>query len=424
MTRARSSLSSDTPPKVVLCGACMSGNIGGPALYISLVEALTRSLPKVKVAVLSKYPTGDRIPSERRGWELVDMRTIRQLVLGVPLGILAMLLRSIGLPVGWLYRGAFKPYADGDVLVDMSGIAFSDDRRGSGLLINALWLVPALGTGIPIVRASQAMGPFKDPLVRWTSRFFLKRSRIIVARGSQSASYVRSLLPDRTIEELPDSAFSLEPASADVVDSVLAHCGLPRTRAFAAIGPSHVVDTYVRSVKGSDLYAETMAAAVETIRKESGLDIVLIAHESKNEAESDLAVCKAVADRLGHPDYVHILEGIDDPQIVKGVCGRAEIAVGSRFHFLVATLSSGVPSLAVTWSHKYKEMMRMVGQERYAIAYADLSMQDFKQAVRELWTTRDEIRETLSKTLPEVIAAARRNAELVAAVLASSRRKG
>lgn len=405
-----------SPREIVLCGACMSGNIGGPALYISFAEELQRHLPDARFTVLSKYPGGDAAMCGERGWDMKDMRTVRQLFPGVLIGLVGWLLRLARLPYRWVFRGDFAPYATGDVLVDMSGISFTDHRPGMGLLINCLWFVPALGAGIPIVKASQAMGPFKTGYIRLVSRFFLSRMRLLIARGAASEGYVKELLPGRDVRQLPDSAFALDPADRAGVKALLEQAGLPGNARYCILGPSHIVDRYASS-PGSGLYVDSLVSVARQILDKTDMHIVLLSHELKNDAEDDYAVCKAVAAALGDPARCHLVPPGSDPKLAKGVCAGAEIAIGSRFHFLVATLSSGVPSLAIAWSHKYFEMMQMVGQEDMVISHEQLSRDGLAGAARRLWEERDVRRKAIGERLPEVVGKARMNGVWVAQML-------
>ena len=87
-------------------------------------------------------------------------------------------------------------------------------------LLAVALIVPAVATGIPWIKASQAMGPFTNPIVRAVARFFLSRADALVARGASSERYLRALLPQSSIHRLPDVAFALRPAPDDLVQVV------------------------------------------------------------------------------------------------------------------------------------------------------------------------------------------------------------
>ncbi len=408
--------------KVLLCGAALSGNMGGPALYISMVESLknlaaTRSID-IEVTILSKYPNADRIPCQELQWKLISFPTSVQL-LYAPIALLYWSMRALHLPRNWLARGPLRSYVEHDILVDLSGISFTDDRTLSGLVINSLWLFPAVATGIPWIKASQAMGPFQKWTVNWASRFFLSRADALVARGHESANYVRALLPQQEVHELPDVAYNLPASSSAEVEIRLAELGLASDAPFCVVGPSTVVDQMITRTLDQAAYPQLMAAVADELVRLSGHHVLLIPHARASEASplDDLAVCERTWARCQRQDVVHVLRDATAAPLLKGIIARAEVAVGSRFHFMVAAVSSGVPALAVSWSHKYAEMMEMVGQERFVMPHHDLTQETLLGKVRTLWHERSAVREQISERLPAVKAQAKQNAEIVLDIL-------
>ncbi len=51
--------------------------------------------------------------------------------------------------------------------------------------------------------------------------------------------------------------------------------------------------------------------------------------------------------------------------------GKTACVVGSRYHALVAALSQGIPCMALSWSHKYRELLKPFGLGKYAVESAD-----------------------------------------------------
>ena len=62
---------SERPTRVLLCGACVAGNMGGPALCISMVDSL-RLVGEVEVTLLSKCPRDERGPCGELNWNMVS----------------------------------------------------------------------------------------------------------------------------------------------------------------------------------------------------------------------------------------------------------------------------------------------------------------------------------------------------------------
>jgi polysaccharide pyruvyl transferase WcaK-like protein len=404
-----------TPLRLTLCGACMAGNMGGPALNLGLASALGERTGAVRITLLSKYPEDDAGPCAALGWKCVPYPNHLQLLLGVPFSLVYWGLRTLRLPRRWLARGPFTAFSEADVVADLSGISFTDDRPLSGLVINALWLAPAVATGTPYIKVSQAMGPFHRNTVRWLARFFLGRAHGIVARGETTQRHVLELLPMARVPVLPDVAFAMPPAPDEEVWAALATLGLEAGAAYCVVGPSGVVDELMGSGATPEAYTRLMARVADEIAALSGMPILLLPHSrsTARNPSDDLTACEAVLRQAQRRNQLIVVRDRVPAPLLKGIVGHSTVAIGSRFHFIVAALGSGVPALAVGWSHKYHEMMAMLGQEAYALGHENADEQSVVARVRALWENRASIRTRLVAALPEIRRAAARNADVV-----------
>lgn len=403
------------PLRVLLCGATLSGNMGGQALYLSIVENLRLLREGLEVTVLSKYPSDDRDHCDALGWKMVSFPTRVQLVFGVPLSFAFWVCRFLRLPSAWISRSRIAPYANHDILIDLSGISFTDDRPISGLIINCLWLIPALATCIPFVKASQAMGPFRKLYVKAAANLFLSRASALVARGPISARHLQELMPDRKVYQLPDVAFALKPALGNHVSFALKTAGLNAHEAYCVMGPSYVLESAMSGRQTVNRYVDLLSQAADQLTSLSGLRILFVPHERSHMGSvyDDLKVCETVLEGMKYSQRAILLKESLSAPLLKGIIGRAQVAIGSRFHFMVAALSSGVPSLAIGWSHKYAEMMHMLGQQRFAIGYDALDEASLSAAVDSLWEEREVIKAEISRQLPDILQAASSNAAVV-----------
>ena len=82
--------------------------------------------------------------------------------------------------------------------------------------------------------------------------------------------------------------------------------------------------------------------------------------------------------------------------------GECDLMLGSRFHALIAALSSGVPSVAIGWAHKYPELLGVFGMERLVVDHDDLTPEALVQAVMEVWDARARYRMEINERLPGV----------------------
>lgn len=405
--------------RVLLTGATLSGNLGGQALYDSIADELQRKDSTVEFSILSKYSEDDAAGCQERGYTLIPFSTLDQLIFGGSFFIVGSILKFFHLPTRWLAGKRLRAFYENDILVDASGIAFTDDRSFTNVLINALWFLPALVSGIPIIKVSQTLGPYQKWYVRFFGNLVLKRIHILVCRGQQSYEYTKAFLKKGSIYNLPDVAFCLQPADKSVADTLLRTYGLTPER-YIAVGPSFVMQNFLQPGR----YVEIVSSCINQLADKTDLSFVLVPHSWKHRKKlgvdsvhDDLSVCQEIAQKVDpHVSCIVIGKELSAREF-KSIIGNAHMAIGSRYHFLIAALSSGVPSMALGWSHKYRELFREFDMVHFVLEYKNMSRQNVCALAEELLARRDECYTLIRSKLDDVKKRSAKNEELILSLL-------
>jgi polysaccharide pyruvyl transferase WcaK-like protein len=225
--------------------------------------------------------------------------------------------------------------ADGDItgIVDASGFAYSDAFATDRVRREAIYGIEWEKRGVPKVLLPQALGPFtKKDSMQWY-KLLLGQADLVFARDSVSAEYVRSLDVVKRVEVCPDFTMGLPAATIErIVEAP-----------YAAIVPNAKMIT--SGVVGESAYMRNLTEYVLAARSE-GLVPVLVAHE-----HGDHKISQTLAKELDVEIFAHA-----EPRVLKAVIGGAELVIGSRFHAMVGSLSQGVRTLTLGWSHKYEQL--------------------------------------------------------------------
>lgn len=398
----------------LLVAACFAGNMGGDAMYESLIAGIRADNPEHKIVVLTKYPKDEISICKERGYEVYSYTTIERALKGVPFTVFGTLFKKCHLPHRWLAGKALKQYFDCDVLIDCSGIAFTDFRSRLDLFINTSWLAPAFVTGIPIIKMSQSLGPYEKKYVRKAALKFFPKINYIAARGDESYECTRKLIPAHSgLMNLPDLAFNLPAASEEKRKEMLADAGAAECikKPYFVAAPSYEVDRRMGSEVYRKLFAEVVKAAHKAL---PDMPVVMLAHTRALSAAAgvdsgndDMTVCRVVADMLSKEGIpVHLIEKRYYSKELKAVISGACFAIGSRYHFLMAAMSTATPSLAMGWGHKYKEMFHELDFDEFAFEYHDFKEEILCEKVKDLAFHYEEYKERISKKLPDVKARA------------------
>lgn len=412
--------------KILLCGGCFAGNRGGEAMYETFVEQIRECYEDVSIVVLTKYPKDEIEICRKRGYEVYSFTTIERIFKGLSFWLMGSCLKLLHLPHRWIAPKTIKQYYDCQILVDFSGISFSDFRDYGDLIINMTWFFPAFVSGIPIIKMSQSLGPYKNIINRLAAKFCFKRMDMVIARGNNSYKETKNILRNQAnIINLPDVAICLSPANNERRDNILERIGLKEKR-YIVMASSVVVNGRY----GAERYQRLFADIIKRAAYISGLPILLVPHTrglskaiAVDSASDDITVCRAIVKRneLKNID-IKLLEEEYDCRELKAIIAGAEYAIGSRYHFLIAALSSGIPSIALGWGYKYKELFELFAMEDFAFEFNTFEEAVILKKVEELAGSYELLGQKIKQKVPDLKAESYKNVQSVMKILAKGKR--
>ncbi len=227
-------------------------------------------------------------------------------------------------------------------VLDASGFAFGD-QHGPAPAERLLHETRALKRrGGRLVLLPQAFGPFTQDRLRTAMAGVVELAELVYARDEESLAHLQGLdCRQETIRKAPDITLGVkaEPEPDErVPDQAL--CLVPNTR---------MLDKTDQET--AEAYTATMRAILNRAGG-MGLEPIILVHD----AGEDIVLAR----ELAQGSEARIVQELD-PLRLKGLLGRPQLVVGSRFHALVASLSQGVPTLGIGWSHKYEELFNDFG---------------------------------------------------------------
>jgi len=229
-------------------------------------------------------------------------------------------------------------------VVDASGFAYSDAFQLRSIQTEAAYSEVWSKRHLPKVMLPQAFGPFNDQDKARFSSIVLDQAGLVFARDDTSLSYLEDLKLSTIVKRAPDFTIPLSPPQIDRV--------MPGP--FVAIVPNSKI--VAKQVAGTSEYVSRLVEYGNACRSH-GVDALVVVHES-----GDLELGTEIGRRLVADVFTH-----ENPMILKAVIGQSELVVSSRFHAIVGGLSQGVPTLALGWSHKYRELLKDFGVENWLV---------------------------------------------------------
>jgi len=392
--------------KVAVIGSALSGNKGAAAMLESAVQQLGARDPGTRFVLLSMYPRSDAEQNPYPTMRVLDASPLR---LGVLLNSAALLHRLLPPLRGAIQRAVpeIRALATADVLLDQGGITFVDGR-GKFLIYNVASILPAVLVGTPVVKCAQALGPFREPLNRFAAKALLPRMAAIVSRGAVTHEHLEGLRLDNVVEGA-DLAFTL-----DVTEEDAAAASAAVDESFfddgdvVGFSPSAVLRKSAEA-KGED-YVGEVVRMIDHVTQTLGRKVFLVAHSARAHTDkthnNDLPLCREIHARVASPERVLFADAELSSQGLRHLIGRCDLFVASRFHAMVSSLATGVPTLVIGWSHKYREVLDMFGLAEWAFGRDTFTDEVFAERIALLDERKDEIRATIADALPRVRAKA------------------
>ncbi|MEW6249749.1 MAG: hypothetical protein AB1716_03820 [Planctomycetota bacterium] len=148
-------------PEIVLVGATLTGNRGAESMLQAAVQRIPEFAPGARFTLLSLYPAADRAENRNPELRIVAFSPVHMLAVALPCAIVAGLLRVLRLPYRRVLPKSLRAMARADLVVDLSGISFVDER-GVIVAYNAMVVLLPVLVGTPLLKYAQALGRFAN----------------------------------------------------------------------------------------------------------------------------------------------------------------------------------------------------------------------------------------------------------------------
>ena len=403
------------PVRIAIIGAALSANKGAAAMVESVMARLPNEMGDCHFDILTTYPDADasRVPAGADA-AVVGLQPLRLALVEFPIACLALVARTLRIPLFWVRSRGCRSMLDSSVVVDVAGISFADGRGFAIVVYNALMTGVPLLLGVPTVKAAQALGPFQSIPNKWLAALVLRRVKTVCARGSRTREHLDSLGGVNAVD-VADLAFSLDEA-AGLPSAVSTALGSIDSN-FIVVMPSAVVKGIFESTGGN--YVSVMASLVMEIRSKTGRSVVIAPHSYRaglpEGRMNDGPVCREVAEACAGDSQVLGLDSDLTAGELRHLVALGSVLVTSRFHAMISGLATSTPTVVVGWSHKYKEVLDDFGLSSLGLDSSALNNpSEIADVVGRVLSTRDELSQQITAALPAVKVRSLRNFSAIA----------
>ncbi len=241
----------------------------------------------------------------------------------------------------------------------------------------------------------QDMGPFKSKFKGLLARLTIDFSNLVIIRSEASKKHIEKLGTKKKIYVCPDIAFNFIPSSFKKANLILEENGI-ESKEFICIVPNR------RIYEKNEEYINFLSKISDYIIAKFNLNIIFLPHEIRKEKYDDNTVIEKTLLKISRKDKVFKLSNNYSSSDIKAIIGLANFLIASRYHAIVAGLSMRVPTLAVGWAHKYKELMKLVEKDEFVYDFENINYKIIIEKLNKLWINKTIIKKELEIILPKI----------------------
>jgi colanic acid/amylovoran biosynthesis protein len=319
------------------------------------------------------------------------------------LWVLAERVARVDLWLPTALRRILRRYRDADLIVAAGGgyLYTTSAAKGNGVLLASVFgfLLGSL-LGKPVALYAQSIGPFASRPQRWLVRRALRRVQLVQVRERRSLALLAGWRLEAPVALATDAAFLLEAEPApDLSASV---------RQGVRVGVT--VRHWFRRPSQQRRYEEVLADFVDWLTGAMNAQVVFVPQVTFALGDDDdRVVARRIRARLRNPGAALVVEDELRPGEIKGLCGRMTYFVGTRMHSNIFALSMAVPVLAIGYLPKTSGLMEQLGLEEWAVPIDSLELRVLQEAYARLVAHGPQLRDRLTRALPELERAALQN---------------
>jgi len=383
--------------KILITGLALSRNLGAPAMALSLITEIGKKFPN---AIFTMAVSSTDMEQELK-WlkyyqdmgfqieKLVPRSTITSYIINkIPIKkIYQLITGKYKLPAYknqkdrkyWLdqHKKFISEIKESDLVISMYGISYVGDgvHKVTDGLSDYSPFYYAKKYSVPYTRFIQSYGPFDDYRIKFFAKKELNFLPFIYARGKNSASYCREIVKNKSkVFDVPDLAILLNKADDMWTQQFLKDIDF-KEKEYVIISPSAVIYAMPKKVTGSigEKHIESVVLIVKELLKE-GNKILLLPHMySDKKWECDREICFKILEKLAIKEKQSLQIVVDDIDAMqaKSLIASSKLAIVSRYHALVAAVSTSTPVITIGWNIKYYDLMEYFCIEDMAIDTRD-----------------------------------------------------
>lgn len=273
---------------------------------------------------------------------------------------------------------------------------------GGGNIREHSWVrsLPRFGTfsickifGIPVILSGQTIGPFESWISKKVAAFFLNRVDMISLRDTTSLRVLQDMAVNKpVIKETADDAILLPVASREEIEAALANEKIGKQLPLIGINALASLETIVQASRSEQI--SLVANTADRLISQLGVRVIFIAMDYSAKSD-DRVIELEILESMEHKNEASVITNGYDDRTLKGIIGEMDVCIGFRYHFVVFATTMRVPTVGLYLGEYYKRkitgILELMGQQKYAIDFAQASPEQIVKLVEHTLLNKDSI---------------------------------
>lgn len=192
----------------------------------------------------------------------------------------------------------------------------------------------------PVMICSATIGPYHNEILRKFASIILNRADVITLRERYSQIYLTNIgVKKPYIELTADLAFLMASPKSDELNSILEQTGITSiNRPLIGITPAAMFNSSLTE----SIYIKLISELSNFLISNYNATLIYIANTYQ-----DISLAEKISQSIENSKRVRIIPFTLSASETKGIIGKCDIFICSRFHALVASGSLGIPSIGL-----------------------------------------------------------------------------
>lgn len=417
------------PPRLLITNQYCQLNMGDAMILNATIQLLREVLGKADVTVLSFNPAIDANRCTARvlkamgsSWRSLP-RTVQLLLRSL---LWSILWRKLHLNNYWLVNDKLlQQYISADAIIVRGGDTLTKYYGFLSLASHLASVLPAVLMKKPVILLGHSTGPFG--MLGNVAKAILNRVDHIVLREELSRKYLQlSGITNPHVHVTTDMSIQMDDADPRTMRRIRHNEGINNKAKWVGVSISQTAPRFLERPRGLTQkrrkYVELMAKMIDYIVEKSGDHVLLVPATLGPKDKDDRIISRAVHSKTTHMERITMVANEYKPEELAAIIGCCEMFIGARMHPCIAALMKCVPTIALSYGHKYYGVIGWTwGQEEHILNIADLHWESLKMKIDEMWDSREEVRKSLRIRREHVRRMAERNRAILRDFLISSR---